>query len=114
MAVGAKGPLLAGGVAALGASACCAGPLILVLLGVSGGWASRLSALEPYSLYLTVLTVLFLGSAFYRLYVRRAPCASTEFCADNRVLTNQRRAFWLVTVPVILLLTFPLYARLLY
>ena len=114
MAMGTKSSLLASVVAALGASACCAGPLILVLLGVGGGWASRLTALEPYSPYFTVLTMLFLGAAFYRLYVRQVSCAPAQFCADDRVLINQRRLFWLVTVPVILLLTFPLYAPLFY
>lgn len=49
MAIGTKGSLVAGALAALGASACCAGPLILLLLGISGGWASHLIAFEPYS-----------------------------------------------------------------
>ena len=42
----ASGSLLAGAAAAVGASACCAGPLLLVLLGIGGAWGSRLVALE--------------------------------------------------------------------
>ena len=41
-----RGPLAAGGVAALLASACCLGPLVLITLGVSGAWISNLAALE--------------------------------------------------------------------
>lgn len=114
MEFGTKGTLVAGVLAALGASACCAGPLILLLLGVSGGWASRLIAFEPYSPYFTALTVLFLGAAFYNLYVRRRACAPGDACAADRVIRNQRIMFWLVAVPVALLLAFPLYAPLFY
>jgi mercuric ion transport protein len=114
MAFGTKGSLVAGVLAALGASACCAGPLILLLLGVGGGWASHLIAFEPYSPYLTALTVLFLGAAFYNLYLRPRACAPGDACATDRVIRNQRIMLWLVALPVILLLTFPLYARLFY
>ncbi len=113
MAIGTKSTLAAGTLAALGASACCAGPLVLLLLGVGGGWASHLIALEPYSPYLTGLTLLLLGMTFYNLYMRRA-CAPGDACASDRVIRNQRIAFWLVTSPVLLLLAFPLYAPLFY
>jgi len=43
-----RGSLLVGGVAALVASACCLGPLVLVVLGFSGAWIGNLTALEPY------------------------------------------------------------------
>jgi len=114
MAIGTKGSLVAGVLTALGASACCAGPLILLLLGVSGGWASRLIALEPYSPYLTALTMLLLGAPFYNLYLRRRACAPGDACAADRVARNQRIMFWFVAIPVVLLLTFPLYAPLFY
>jgi mercuric ion transport protein len=99
MAFGTKGSLVAGMLAALGASACCAGPLILLLLGLGGGWASHLIALEPYSPYLTALTVLFLGAAFYNLYLRRRACAPGDACVNDRVIKNQRIMFWLVALP---------------
>jgi mercuric ion transport protein len=114
MAFGTKGSLVAGVLAALGASACCAGPLVLLMLGVGGGWASRLIAFEPYSPYLTALTALFLAVAFYNLYLRRDACAPGDACAADRVIRNQRIVFWIVALPVILLLTFPLYAPLFY
>lgn len=114
MTIGTKGTLAAGVLAAIGASACCAGPLILLLLGVGGGWASHLIALEPYSPYLTGLTLLLLGLAFHNLYLRRRACVPGEACASDHVIRNQRILFWLVTLPVLLLLAFPLYAPLFY
>lgn len=114
MVVGTKSSLAAGVLAALGASACCAGPLILLLFGIGGGWATRLIAFEPYSAYLTALTLLLLGLAFYNVYLRRRACASGEACASDRVIRTQRIMFWLVTLPVLMLLAFPLYAPLFY
>ncbi|WP_433965926.1 mercuric transporter MerT family protein [Tunturiibacter gelidiferens] len=43
-----SGFLAVGGVAAVLASSCCLGPLILVMMGFSGTWIGSLSALEPY------------------------------------------------------------------
>jgi mercuric ion transport protein len=55
------------GAAALGAvvaSSCCIGPLLLVMLGVSGAWIGNLVALEPYMPYFLVVTALLLGAGF--------------------------------------------------
>src|SRR3970282_2820415 len=43
-----RGALVAGGLAAILASACCLGPLVLITLGFSGAWIGNLTALEPY------------------------------------------------------------------
>lgn|ERR1017187_572281 len=40
--------LIAGAVAAVGASVCCVGPLILLMLGVGGTWVGSLTAMEPF------------------------------------------------------------------
>ena len=53
-------------VATVAASACCLGPLVLLGLGISGAWISRLTALEPYRPLFIGLTLVFLGYAFYR------------------------------------------------
>ena len=42
-----RGALFAGGLAAILASACCLGPLVLVTLGFSGAWIGNLTVLEP-------------------------------------------------------------------
>lgn len=114
MAFGSKGSMIAGAFAALGASACCAGPLILLLLGVGGGWASRLVVLERYNPYLTGLTLLFLGLSFYNLYLRPRACEPGGACVSTPGIKNQRIMFWLIALPVALLLTLPLYAPIFY
>ncbi|MES2317175.1 MAG: mercuric transporter MerT family protein [Pseudomonadota bacterium] len=102
MAYGTKGSLVAGILAALGASACCAGPLIFLLLGVGGGWASHLIAFAPYSPYLTALTVLFMGAAFYNVYLRPRACAPDDACATGEVIGKQRILFWVIAMPALL------------
>jgi mercuric ion transport protein len=42
-----RGALATGGLAAILASTCCLGPLVLVALGVSGAWIGNLTLLEP-------------------------------------------------------------------
>lgn len=53
--------LFAGGLAAILASTCCLGPLVLVALGFSGAWIGNLTALEPYR-------PLFIGTALVALF----------------------------------------------
>jgi MerT mercuric transport protein len=43
-----SGALVVGGLAAILASTCCLGPLVLVALGLSGAWMGNLTVLEPY------------------------------------------------------------------
>lgn len=110
MLLNAKSSLVAGAIAAVGASACCVGPLVLVLLGVSGTWIGRLTSFERYQPTFTALTLIFLGLAFRKLFVTQRMCASNIDCDDDRILRRQRVVFWLVAVPLLLLLAFPLYA----
>ena len=44
-----KGTLVVGGLAAILASTCCLGPLVLVALGFSGAWIGNLTVLEPFA-----------------------------------------------------------------
>lgn len=106
--------VLAGAAAAIGASACCAGPLVLVLLGVGGAWGSRLRALEPYQPYFIAAMLAFLGYAFHRLYLRPADCAPGDACAFPATRRRQRALFWAGSVFAIALLSMPLYAPFFY
>jgi mercuric ion transport protein len=98
----------------VGASACCAGPLVLVLLGIGGGLGSRLVALERYQSYFVAATLAFLGFAFYRLYVRPAPCAPGDACAIPAARRRQKAIFWVVSFIAVGLMSSPLYAPLFY
>jgi len=96
-------------VAAIGASLCCVAPLVLITLGISGAWISQLTALEPYSPIFSAITLLFLFLAFRKLYLIPRQCSPGDSCALPGTLRNQRIIFWLVTVAVIAIITFPYY-----
>ena len=108
------GAVLAGVAAAIGASACCAGPLLLVILGVGGAWGSRLAALEPLQPYFVAAALTVFGFAFYRLYRSQDACTPNEACAVPTVRRRQRVIFWLVSAVAAALMSFPLYAPLFY
>jgi mercuric ion transport protein len=110
----AKCFLAAGILAAIGASICCVGPLVLLALGVSGAWIGSLTALEPYRPFFIGLTLLFLAFAFHRLYFARRVCTPESACANPRTLKRQRLAFWIVTVLVFGLIAVPWVAPLFY
>lgn len=109
-----SGSVLAGAAAAIGASACCAGPLLLVVLGIGGAWGSRLVALEAYQPFFLAAALAFFGFAFYRLYRKQDECAPGETCAAPVVRRRQRVTFWVVAVIAAALMAFPLYAPLFY
>ncbi len=102
-----KSSLVAGVVAAVGASVCCVLPLVLVMLGVGGSWMSSLTAMAPYRPLFIGLSGLFLGLAFYRLYLKPKACAPGEPCADPRVRRRQRLVFWIVAGLALGLLAVP-------
>ena len=109
-----KGSLVAGALAALGASVCCVGPLVLLGLGIGGTWIARLTAMEPYRPAFVLLTLLFLGLAFRKLYLVPQVCEPGTPCADPRALRRQRLTFWFVVAVLLGLLAVPLLAPLFY
>lgn len=100
---------VAASLAAIGASLCCLGPLLLIALGIGGTWMSYLTALEPYRPIFIGIALIFLFLAFRKLYIVPRQCAAGDACAIPSVLRKQRIIFWLVFVSVIALLTFPYY-----
>jgi mercuric ion transport protein len=93
--------------AAIGASVCCVGPLVLLGLGISGAWIGTLTAFEPVRPVFVVATLGFLGFAFRQLYLRPRACHPGEPCAEARVLSRQRSTFWLVGLSALGLLAVP-------
>jgi len=102
-----KGSLIAGALAAIGASICCVGPLVLLAFGIGGTWIGSLTAMEPYRPVFIGLTLLFLGLTFRKLYLVPRVCTPDTPCADPRTLTRQRFIFWIVTVLLLGLLAVP-------
>ena len=102
-----RGSLVAGALAAIGASVCCVGPLVLLTLGIGGAWIANLTALEPMRPWFIATTLIFLGLAFQRLYLQPQVCAPGAPCAEPLVLKRQRAIFWVVALAVLALLAAP-------
>jgi mercuric ion transport protein len=106
--------LAAGVLSAVGATACCFGPLLLVTLGFGGAWAARLKELETIQPLFFLLTAGFMAFAFHRLYIRPRKCAPGDVCELAQVLRGQRIAFWIVAAAILFMATFPLFAEYFY
>ncbi|MGE0827678.1 MAG: mercuric transporter MerT family protein [Candidatus Binatia bacterium] len=96
-------------VAALLASACCLGPVVLSALGLSALGIS--TAFEPLRPYLLGITALFLGVGFYFSYFRQPVCPPGEACAvQNPQLRRANRGLlWVATLAVLAVALFPTY-----
>lgn len=109
-----KSSLIASVLAAIGASVCCVGPLVLLALGIGGSWVGSLTAMEPYRPFFIGMTLLFLGLAFRKLDLVPQVCTPGTPCADPRTRQRQRLTFWIVTVLLLGLLAVPWFAPLFY
>jgi mercuric ion transport protein len=104
--------LFVGGLAALLASACCLGPLVLVLLGISGAWISRLVALEAYQPVFMAASVVALTFAARQIWRPASNCTPDQLCASSRISRVYKMSFALVMLLLIGVLGFPLIASL--
>lgn len=102
-----RGVLAAGGLAAILASTCCLGPLVLVTLGFSGAWIGNLTALEPYRPIFIGVALVALFFAWRRIFRPVEACKPGEVCAVPQVRTTYKLIFWIVVVLVALALAFP-------
>lgn len=95
--------------AAIGASVCCVGPLLFLSLGIGGAWMSTLTSMEAVRPFFFALTLLFIWIGFIKLYLSKENCKQGEVCNSTYVLRNQRKIFWIGTVALLSLLSFPWY-----
>lgn len=102
-----RSTLAIGGFAAVLASACCLGPLILVSIGLSGAWIGQLTRLEPFRPWFLIISVIALVFAYRRIFRSVADCAPGEVCAAPTVRRAYRWLFWLVAVLVLVAFGFP-------
>lgn len=109
-----RGSLFTGGLAAILASACCLGPLILVGLGVSGAWIGNLKALEPFRPIFVSAALLFMFFAYRDIFRADPDCKPGEACALPSVQRTYRILFWIVALLVVVALLFPYVLPLLY
>jgi mercuric ion transport protein len=88
--------LAAGGLAAILASTCCLGPLVLVALGFSGAWIGNLTVLEPYRPIFIGAALVALFFAWRRIFRPAHACKPGEVCAIPQVRTTYKLIFWIV------------------
>ncbi len=94
---------------AAAASACCLGPIVLSVVGAGAlsATATKLEAVRPYFLGLTVV-LLVLG--FYHAYRPAGDiCRADGTCAPSSK-RSARLVLWIATVVVVLLAAFPWYS----
>lgn len=106
--------LFAGGIAAVLASACCLGPLLLVTLGVSGAWIGNLTRLEPYRPIFIVIAVVALFFAWRSIYRPAQACKPGEVCALPQTRRLYKVLFWASAGLTLLALVYPYFARYFY
>lgn len=111
---GEKSTLAIGGLAAILASACCLGPLILVSIGLSGAWIGQLTRLEPFRPLFLAASLIALVFAYRRIYRAVAACQPGEVCAMPTVRRAYKRVFWIVVALVLIAFGFPYVAPLFY
>ncbi len=104
---GERTALVAGGLAALIASTCCLGPLVLVTLGISGAWIGNLSALEPYRPIFIGAALVAMFFAYRRIFRPVQECRPGEVCAVPEIRRGYQIMFWIVAALVLVALAFP-------
>ena len=110
-ATGGGKALIAGGLSALLASACCLGPLVLIMLGISGAWISTLTLLEPYQpLFIGAATIALIIAA-RRIWRPVVACEAGQVCQRPMVSLSYKVLFALVTLLLVAALVFPLFAH---
>ena len=96
-----------GGIAAILASTCCLGPLILVSVGFSGAWIGNLSVLEPYRPVFIVLALVAMFIGGWQIYHPKQECAPGEVCAVPEIKRSYKIMFWVVVCLTLIALAFP-------
>jgi mercuric ion transport protein len=102
-----SGTLVLGGLAAILASTCCLGPLVLIALGFSGAWIGNLTKLEPYRPLFIGVALVALFFAWRRIYRPAEKCLPGEVCALPQANRLYKVLFWIVAILVLIALSFP-------
>ena len=109
-----SGALFVGGLAAILASTCCLGPLVLVALGVSGAWITNLTKLEPYRFYFVGGAMMALFLAGRHIFRPARACEPGEICAVPQARRAYKILFGIVSVLVLIALIFPYFLKFFY
>src|SRR5438874_5369570 len=91
-----RAALMTGGLAAILASTCCLGPLVLVALGFSGAWIGNLTVLEPYRPIFIGAALVALFFAGRRVFRPAVACKPGQVCATPQVRRTYKVLFMTV------------------
>ncbi len=105
----ANSTLIGGAVAAIAASACCLGSLILVSLGIGGAWILNLTMLEPYRPIFIGIAFICMTLAYRKIYIAKPAnaCLPNTLCAKPQTNRNYRVIFSVVSALVLIALLYP-------
>jgi len=106
--------LVAAGLAAFLAGACCVVPLLLVTAGLGGAWLANFQMFEPYRPLFIGFAFAVLAFAGWRIYRRVPDCSPGDACAVPGVRRGFRVGFWIVAALLLVMLGFPYLAPLFY
>ena len=98
-------PLIGGVIAAVGAGLCCAGPFVLLLLGVSGSWISNLTLFEPFRPFFILVVIVLFGYAAWKVYRPIEKCEPGTACALPQVRLRRQIILWVTGVIALALVT---------
>src|SRR5260370_21587951 len=109
-----SGALIVGGLAAILASTCCLGPLVLVALGLSGAWIGNLTQLEPYRPFFIARALVSLFFAARRIFRPAQDCQPGEVCAVPRTHRVYKILFGIASALVLIAMVYPYVAKFFY
>ncbi len=98
-----KGSLIASLFSGIVASLCCLGPVVLLSLGVGTAFVGTLTQFAFLRPIAIVIALIFLGLAFWKLYVGPRSCDVKQTCSCAAI----HIIFWIVALIVILAIAFP-------
>ena len=111
---GGRGALVVGGLAAILASTCCLGPLVLLMLGISGAWIANLTALEPYRPIFMSVAAVALFFSYRHIFRPAVACQAGEVCAVPEVRATYKILFWLAVALLLVAVSYPWFVPYLY
>ena len=106
--------LFAGSLAAILASACCLGPLILITLGFGGVWIGSLTRLEPYRPFFMGFALLAMFLAGRHIFRPLSACKPGEVCATPQPRRVSKFLFWATGTLVLVAAVSPHLAKFFY
>ena len=106
--------LFTGGAAAILASTCCLGPLVLVSVGISGAWIGNLTRLEPYRPFFVLIAFGALFLSWRSIYQPAPACRPGEVCAMPETRRLYKVLFWASAFLTLLALVYPYFAKYFY